>query len=248
MNKKTLRNFIITGSMFLLFVIFTLIVAFVDVKTVGPRGSEVGLATINKWFFRLVGVRPVFNVITQILAIVALAVAVAFCGLGVYQAIKRKSIKKVDKDLVIMGIIYLLTAVVYVFFELVVVNCRPIMVGGELAASYPSSHVLLSVVIMGTAFIWVARKAFKEEYKVAAYSIIAAIALIAPIGRLLAGRHWLTDVIGGLLIATTIVMLYYSCINFEKTEALVEEQAADAEVVGAPVEETEATEEKHEEV
>ena len=35
-------------------------------------------------------------------------------------------------------------------------------------------------------------------------------------GRLISGVHWFTDIIGGILISSFLLMLFYSLINLEK--------------------------------
>jgi len=220
MNRKTLRNFILTGCLFLAFVIFTIVVKVVDVRPVGAIGSRVGLSSLNQWFFNLLGINSIFDVITDILGVLVILIALVYVGIGILQLFKRKSIKKIDKELQLLAIVYFLMAAFYILFEIMIINYRPILVGGELAASYPSSHVLLTIVIVGTTAIIINKRESRKNIKVAS-SVAAVILSIASVaGRLLAGVHWLTDVIAGALLASSIVMLYFTCLNYEKKEVV----------------------------
>ena len=140
----------------------------------------------------------------------AIAAAGAFALIGVVQVFKRKSLLKVDKKLMALGGLYAAMAVMYVLFEMVVVNYRPVIEAGaeSVEASFPSSHTMLVCVIMGGAFIILGDYVKNKGLRIALQGIAVAVALLTVIGRLLSGVHWLTDIIGGVFISLTLVILY----------------------------------------
>ncbi|MBQ6841241.1 MAG: phosphatase PAP2 family protein, partial [Bacilli bacterium] len=42
------------------------------------------------------------------------------------------------------------------------------------------------------------------------------IIIITIIGRLISGVHWFTDIVGGILISSFLLMLFYSILNLNK--------------------------------
>ena len=135
------------------FVLWTVAVRFVDVAPIGPDGSAVGFAALNGWFHRLTGVHMILYTITDWLGLVPIAVCFDFAGIGLYQWIRRRSIRKVDGDILLLGGFYVLTIAAYLLFESVVINYRPILIEGYLEVSYPSSTTLLTLCVMTTALM-----------------------------------------------------------------------------------------------
>ena len=96
-------------------------------------------ATLNGWFHRLTGVHMWVYTVTDWLGLVPILICVCFGCLGLYQLVKRKSLKKVDSDIILLGIYYILVIFGYLIFEVVHINYRPVLIEGALEASYPSS-------------------------------------------------------------------------------------------------------------
>lgn len=214
MKKKNIRNSVITAVLFLIFVDFTLLVRAVDVQPVGPRHSEIGFASINTNFHSHFLMNEPLYKMTSALGILALVVAACFALLGLIQLIKRKSLFKVDYQILILGAFYVIVGVFYIFFEKCIVNYRPVIMDEGLEASYPSSHTMLIVCIMGTAMI-LFKKYFAEKRGLfIGAEVLSAIIIVATVvGRLLCGVHWLTDIIGGILLSAALVMLYYTVLK-----------------------------------
>jgi undecaprenyl-diphosphatase len=49
-----------------------------------------------------------------------------------------------------------------------------------------------------------------KTLKVLVNALIIAFIAFMVIGRIIAGVHWISDIIGGALISTGLVLLYYS--------------------------------------
>ncbi len=221
MKSQTKSNIIITACLFLAFIIFTIIVKYVDVKAVGPLQSTVGLASVNLAVFKVIGASKIMYDVTEILGYLTFLVIAFFAGLGLYQLIKYKSIKKVDYKILVLGGFYVVVLIFYAVFELIVVNYRPVLVEGELEASYPSSHTMLSICVISSAMIVASemingKKALSITLVIIGYALI----LLTVIGRLLSGVHWFTDIFGGVLLSFALIMLFYTAIEFvrEKIE------------------------------
>ena len=190
----------------------------VDVKQVGVNETSIGFATVNQFVFNFFGVNMVWYHITDWLGLVPIFMAMTYALIGLIQLIKRKSLFKVDKEIIILGIFYFIVIVLYLFFEKVIVNYRPILMNGFIEASYPSSHTLMTICLCGSSII-VNRKLFNNKITKFINILSIAIILITIIGRLISGVHWFTDIIGGIFISIALLMTLYSTINLIKKES-----------------------------
>ena len=190
------------------FLLWTVLVRFVDVRAIGPEGSSVGFAALNGYVHELTGVNWLLYTVTDWLGIVPIAVALGFAILGLVQLIKRKSLWKVDHSILALGVFYIVVMAAYIFFEVVVINYRPTLIDGYLEASYPSSTTMLVMCVMPTAAMQLNARIKNTILKRCA--IIAIIVFIAfmVIGRLISGVHWITDIIGGTLLSAGLVTVY----------------------------------------
>ena len=196
--------------MFAVFVLWTVLVCFVDVRAIGPQESSVGFATLNGYIHDLTGVNMRLYVITDWLGLVPIGVAFGFAVLGLVQWIKRKSLLKVDRSILTLGGFYIVVMAAYILFEIVVINYRPTLIGGYLEASYPSSTTMLVMCVMPTAMMQFSKRIKNNLFRRCVMFIIIAFIVFTVIGRLVSGVHWITDIIGGALFSTSIVLIYYS--------------------------------------
>lgn len=204
MKKVRFIKFYIAIGMLLLFAVWTALLGIADVQPIGPRGSIVGMATINAFFHNLTGVHMWLYTVTDWAGLVPVAFGFGFAILGLAQWISRKKIWEVDFSILILGVFYIVLLTAYLLFEEFVVNYRPVLIDGYLEASYPSSTTLLVLCIMPTAGMQMKQrlKCRWVNYGINAFMVFMVI------GRLLSGVHWLTDIVGGILLSAGLVMLY----------------------------------------
>lgn len=209
--KRTGKMRIFVGAGFLAaFVLWTVLVSFVDIRAIGPNGSSVGFAALNGFVHGLTGVNLRLYAVTDWLGLVPIAVAFGFAVLGLVQWIKRKSLLKVDGSLLVLAGFYVVVMAAYILFEAVVINYRPTLIDGYLEASYPSSTTMLVMCVMPTAMMQLRTRIKNRVFRRCVMVLIAAFIVFMVIGRLMSGVHWLSDIIGGALISAGLVMIYAS--------------------------------------
>ena len=207
------KNFTTAIILLLSFILWTISVRFIDLKAICPQESIVGLSKLNDFIHNFIGVNLTLYNITDWLGLVPFAVCFGFGVFGFVQLIKRKNILKVDYDILVLGGLYIVVIAVYLLFETVVINHRPVLINGVLEASYPSSTTMLSLCVIPTAIMQ-----FKKRIKnKTAKNIIIFFAVIFTtfmvVGRVISGVHWITDIIGGALFSAGMVVMYYSVIK-----------------------------------
>ena len=192
----------------LLFALWTWVVSVVDVRPIGPGGSCVGLASLNEAFHEWTGVHMGFYLATDWLSLVPVGCVLGFGVLGFAQLMRRRSLLRVDRDLLVLGVFYVVLLGAYLFFEEHIVNWRPVLIEGVLEASYPSSTTLLVTCVMSTTFMQVTRRVRPCVARRVARISVAVFALLMVGARMVCGVHWLSDVVGGLLLSAALVLAY----------------------------------------
>ena len=208
MKNKNRIFFWVGASFIAAFTVWTALVLLVDVAAIGPLGTKVGLSGLNGFFHSLTGVNMTLYAITDWLGLVPLSVAFGFAVLGLVQLIKRKSIRKVDRSILVLGAFYLVVIAVYLLFEVIVINYRPTLIEEQLEVSYPSSTTLLVTCIMPTAAMQLKTRIGNAPARRFTVTAIIAFTAFMVLGRLLSGVHWISDIIGGALFSIGVVLIY----------------------------------------
>jgi len=208
MKDKGKRELML-GLLFLTgFIVWTILIQNVDVQKAGPHETEIGFATLNGWFHQLTGVHVLIYIITDWLGLVPIIICMCFGLLGLVQLIKRKSLLKVDPDILLLGVYYVVVILGYLLFEMVPINYRPILIEGNLEASYPSSTTLLVLSVMPTLKYQADRRVESAFFRKAITIIVIVFSTFMVIGRLISGVHWVTDIIGSVFLSFGLFMVY----------------------------------------
>ena len=212
MKGKNSKELYVSISFILAFVLWTFAVSLVDVKAIGPQNSSVGFATVNGYIHNLFGVHMTLYVITDWLSLVPAVFIASFGLLGFVQLIKRKSIAKVDHSILVLGGFYIGVMAIYILFEFMVINYRPVLINGVLEASYPSSTTMLVLCVVPTAVMQIKSRInniILNKFVSVGLMIFTVFMITA---RLISGVHWFTDIVGGTLISCGFVVMYcYLC-------------------------------------
>lgn len=206
---------LLTGILLLMgFAAWTFLIQTVDVQPIGPNGSSVGFAALNGWFHQLTGVHWMLYTLTDWLGLVPICVCLIFAGIGFVQLVQRKSLFKVDLDIIMLGAYYVLVIFGYLLFEMVPINYRPVLIAGFQEASYPSSTTLLVLSVMPTLYFQAQRRLSPNALRQTILIFSVLFSAFMVIGRLVSGVHWLTDIVGAVLLSSGIFLIYKASVNF----------------------------------
>ena len=212
MNKSKKKSLLMGIISLAMFAVWTVLILTVDVQPLGQNGTSIGFATFNCWFHHFTGVNMAIYTITDWMGLVPVVICLIFAGIGLVQLIKRRSIFRVDADIMILGVYFVIVFLAYTIFEIIPINYRPILIEGRMEASYPSSTTLLVLSVMPALVEQIKRRL--SGIRVKQIITIAAIAfsVFMVTGRLISGVHWFTDIVGGELLSVGLYMLYKAAV------------------------------------
>ena len=211
---KEKRNLLTGTGLIGTFALWTVLIQCLDVQAVGQNGTKIGLAGFNVWFHQLTGVHMTLYTITDWLGLVPNFICMCFGVLGLVQLIKRRSLRRVDADILLLGVYYVLVIACYLIFEMIPINYRPVLIEGRLEASYPSSTTLLVLSVMPTLMFQVYRQAVNSMLRKAVAVFVFAFLAFMVIGRLISGVHWATDIVASVILSAGLFMLYRSVVLY----------------------------------
>ncbi len=212
MKTNGKRGLLTAAALIALFILWTVLIRTVDVRPEGQNGTNIGFAAVNLWFHRLTGVHLGLYTVTDWLGLVPVAICIGFGFLGLVQLIRRRSLFRVDRDILLLGLYYIVVIAGYLIFEMIPINYRPIPIDGVMETSYPSSTTLLVLSVMPTLVFQVSRRAKNRAVVRAVFLLSALFSAFMVIGRLVSGVHWLTDILGAVFLSAGLYFLYRSAV------------------------------------
>ena len=216
-GKQNGTKNLIAGTMLLAaFAIWTAMICLIDVQPLGQNGTDIGFATLNVWFHQVTGAHMVLYVITDWLGLIPIFVCMVFGGIGLMQLIKRRSLWKVDTDIIFLGVYYIIVIIGYLVFEMIPINYRPVLINGIMEVSYPSSTTLLVLCVMPTLVEQTSRRVKNKTINTVTQLLMFAFSAFMVTGRLLSGVHWLTDIVGAVLLSAGLFCMYKGVVLFGK--------------------------------
>jgi len=219
-DKMSKRKKLIILSLILLIIsiAYTVLVKTVDVKAIGPNNTSVGFASLNEPVHNALGYNETFYKISKYLGILAFGFIGLYFLIGLIQLVKEKSVFKVDREIIGVGVFYIVFLIVYVLFEKIALNYRPVLMDGELEASFPSTHTLLALCICGSA-IMVNGKVIKNDLLRKLLNIAAGLIMLGiVVTRVMSGVHWASDIIGGVIISLFLLTALKAFLAEERVE------------------------------
>lgn len=212
MNKSKKKSLLMGSISLAMFAVWTVLILTVDVQPLGQNGTSIGFATFNCWFHHFTGVNMAIYTITDWMGLVPVVICLIFAGIGLVQLIKRRSIFRVDADIMILGVYFVIVFLAYAIFEIIPINYRPILIEGRMEASYPSSTTLLVLSVMPALVEQIKRRLSGIMVKQIITIAAIAFSVFMVTGRLISGVHWFTDIVGGELLSAGLYMLYKAAV------------------------------------
>ena len=212
MNKSKKKSLLMGSISLAMFAVWTVLILTVDVQPLGQNGTSIGFATFNCWFHHFTGVNMAIYTITDWMGLVPVVICLVFAGIGLVQLIKRRSIFRVDADIMILGVYFVIVFLAYAIFEIIPINYRPILIEGRMEASYPSSTTLLVLSVMPALVEQIKRRLSGISVKQIITIAAIAFSVFMVTGRLISGVHWFTDIVGGELLSAGLFMLYKAAV------------------------------------
>lgn len=201
MRRKSLD--IIISILWLILLIFTILVSFVDVKIYNVTNTKIGLYSLNKIFLVNSINSNYVNIISNGIFLICLLVIILMLLLITFEYFKTKKINKNKLNFIIHFLIMVLIWII--FDKILIINYRPILINGNIEGSYPSTHVMVSTFVL--LFLSDQLKKIFKNDKIF-YIISIGLIIIQSISRILLTMHWFTDIIGGLLIGCLLFFTF----------------------------------------
>ena len=207
--EKLKRRYWLKGIVLLgLFAVWTILVTKFDVVYNELTGTSIGFGTMNLKVHAWTGVNWTLYHITDWLGLIPVLLCVVFGGLGLIQWIQRNGLRYVDQDLIWLGLYYVIVIILYLLFEMVPINYRPVLIEGRLEASYPSSTTLLSLCVMLSVMYQIHLRWNHKGLRYLGMGLSGIFMIFMIAGRILSGVHWITDIVGSVLLGSGLFYLY----------------------------------------
>lgn len=207
-HSKTTASPLPALVMFVLFAVLTACVVTIDKQPIAADASMVGLGSLNLAFHNLTGVNWTVYGVSQLGGYLSIASMVVFFAIGLAELVRARSFKGVDKAIYLIAGAYVVMLVLYVGFDKIALNYRPVLVDGQLEPSFPSSHTFLAIGALGCAVVWINARLDKGMLKSALAIICVLLALVTVAARLLSGVHWATDILASVFLGLALVFFY----------------------------------------
>ncbi len=207
MLKKVLNKYSLMGLGFL-FIFLILLILLMSVDKASNIYKEIGLYNFNK-IFLVDYYNESWDGFSDVILYISILFILGLIIYGIYQLYKRKSLFKVDKDIILTGFGFVFIIIIwFIFDKFIDINYRPIAVNGSAQTSFPSTHVMLACFsLLATTRIILKRNTNELKYNIITYGGVSILVILCSLGRILSKMHWTTDVLGAIFISLAIFFI-----------------------------------------
>ena len=195
----------LAALLYLLFFGFTILVMRYDVDVAGPGGSTVGFSKINLTVNEMFPGDGTCLKASEYIGYLCIGIAGANALIALVDFIRARGFAKMHKRYLMTMILYATIAGFYLLFEYLKINMRPS--GDE--ASYPSTHTLLAINVLYSEILLLTYSSNRSRAWADLLRMLFAALMISMVFmRLFSGVHWLSDIVGAVLLALAANTLY----------------------------------------
>lgn len=216
MKKKA--SIILSSIFGFLFLLLLILVKFIDVQE-SSIGKNIGLYTLNNLLLpkKPIAILGTISTLCMLIGFLSLAFTLS---LFIYRLCTEHNYKKIFSDYYPYILSTLLIVIFYLFFEVAIVNYRPILVDGQYEASFPSSHIFITITLLFTSDAIINDYFKNKTLKIITLSLSSIISLITFFGRILSMNHWFTDCLAGVILSIVLISLFYLFQNIFKNKEI----------------------------
>lgn len=211
-----LKNKISSISLFLLVVFLLLIILLknINVEINYYTGKDIGLFKLNNLFF-YGEYNKTYDIISDLYLYLSLTIVLTYLLRMYIEFKKNKEISNLKNIFLIIIFFLIMFLITILFDKIFIINYRPIFENNKLEGSFPSTHIMI-ITFTNLMFLSINNKQKNKiiTKKVSFYIIIINIIIISII-RVLSGMHWITDIIGGILIGLILYFQFLKIISKE---------------------------------
>ena len=160
-----------------------------------------------------------WELITNIILVSSIIILAVFAILGFAQWIFRKSIKKVDRQLLWMPLPLVLMAATYLICDKLLpklFDFMPTRPNGSGEPSFPSTHVMVVATIFFIVTLALPKYIKSKTIRIFLELVMAILIGLTCTGRVLANMHSVVDVVGALAFAFIFSEIYHIIIKKRK--------------------------------
>ena len=158
-----------------------------------------------------------WELLTNIILIIAFIVVGIFAVLGICQWISRKSFKKIDKQIRWMPLPLALVALTYLIFDkLWILSTRP---NGSGEPSFPSTHTLVVATVFFIVTIILPKYVKSKVVRIILEILMVVAIALTCTGRVVSNMHWPLDIVGALIFAFIYSEIYFQVIKKRKNKS-----------------------------
>ena len=151
---------------------------------------------------------PAFTAITDFLLGLALTTCLFFAGYGLLCLIRGRGLAAVPRYLWYLGGLYALVVVIYLVFEILSVTKLTPTATWAPFTEYPSTHALIAFAVFPSSALTARRFSSLRKALPLLDAAAVLLCLLMALGRLLAGEHLFSDVVGAAMAGLGLFFLY----------------------------------------
>lgn len=191
-----------------LFIVFT---AIVRIETIRSSITFPFIAKLNRYFVERISYNNFYFQLTNIIEYFAILVCSILFVIGIIRLVSNK---KIDKNVIYLGLIVIIIFIIHILFNNMIITFSPYCsIPEKHVVSYPTLTLVTGVSLLIVSSIYLSVTIKDKGIRISIKLISYSLSLIMVIARILCGYNLIVDIIGGILLSIFLILLYLLLIN-----------------------------------